>query len=595
LFFESKLWPANLANLDQRDRMRTVTENSMPLLLLLRVNALQAWRRVLSLREQSRLLTTTIGLFIVGYLGLSFWLFYHGLKFVTTRFPGLGEVLAERLLYLLFAFLFALLLLSNLIICYTNFFRNREAAFLLTLPVPRRTIFQWKFIESILLASWAFLFLIAPLLGAFGLVRGVPWHFYAVTTFLVTLFIVLPGVAGAWLAMHVARYLDRRRFQIAVVGGSVVLLALAAFWWRAQSINDDTLGTRVSDVLDQLLAKTGFAQFPFLPGYWLSTSVLQWADGILSGAFFFMLVLLSYTLFFGYLAFTRFGNLFYDTASAVQSRASIFGRWKWFSSESKPAEVSVPSRGLLEKFLDLAGWLRSDVRALVVKDIRMFWRDTAQWGQSVMLFGLLGVYIINLRHFTSQLNSPFWVNLVSFLNLGACSLNLATVTTRFVYPQFSLEGRRLWIIGMAPMGLARVIKVKYWLASVSSLMVTLTLITLSSQLLRLSLDRLLFFSGAIAIMTFALNGLAAGLGVLFPNFKEGNPSKIVSGFGGTLCLVLSFLYILGSVLLLAFGTTGPHANAAWAAASITVFTLLSFCIGWLPVKLGLRQLKQFEV
>jgi ABC-2 type transport system permease protein len=83
--------------------------------------------------------------------------------------------------------------------------------------------------------------------------------------------------------------------------------------------------------------------------------------------------------------------------------------------------------------------------------------------------------------------------------------------------------------------------------------------------------------------------------VLFPNFKEGNPSKIVSGFGGTLCLVLSFLYILGSVLLLAFGTTGPHANAAWAAASITVFTLLSFCIGWLPVKLGLRQLKQFEV
>jgi ABC-2 type transport system permease protein len=109
-------------------------------------------------------------------------------------------------------------------------------------------------------------------------------------------------------------------------------------------------------------------------------------------------------------------------------------------------------------------WLRSDTRALIVKDVRMFWRDTAQWGQSVMLFGLLGVYIINLRNFTHQLTSPFWINLVSYLNLLACALNLATVTTRFVFPQFSLEGRRLWIIGMAPMGLGKVVKVKYWLA-----------------------------------------------------------------------------------------------------------------------------------
>src|SRR6266699_2347768 len=162
-----------------------------PLLLILRVNSLQIWRRLKSVREQSRLLTGIIVLFIVGYLGLSFWLFVQGLKFVAA-FPGLGAVLTERLLYLLFAFLFALLLLSNLVISYTNLFRNREAAFLLSLPVPWETIFRWKFIESTLLASWAFLFLVAPLLAAFGLTRGVPWHFYIVTVLLLGLFIVLP-------------------------------------------------------------------------------------------------------------------------------------------------------------------------------------------------------------------------------------------------------------------------------------------------------------------------------------------------------------------------------------------------------------------
>jgi ABC-2 type transport system permease protein len=94
-----------------------------------------------------------------------------------------------------------------------------------------------------------------------------------------------------------------------------------------------------------------------------------------------------------------------------------------------------------------------------------------------------------------------------------------------------------------------------------------------------------------------LNGLAAGLGVLYPNFKENNPSKIVSGFGGTLCLVLSFVYILGSVLLLAFAWPGLRRHTPspeWALASVVVFALLSFVLGWLPLKLGLRQLPKFE-
>src|SRR5579863_4849993 len=223
-----------------------------PLVLLLRIHLLQTWRKIKSLREQSRLLTTVIGLFIIGYLVLSFELFSWGLRFIAS-FPGLGGVLTERLMYLLFAFLFALLLLSNLVISYTNLFRNREAAFLLTQPVAWQTIFRWKFIESTLLASWAFLFLIAPLLAAFGLTRHVPWHFYVVTVALTGMFIVLPGVIGAWVAIYVARYLDRRSFQIAVVGGSVLLLVAAAFWWKTQA-TDDMLESRVLDVLDQLLA-----------------------------------------------------------------------------------------------------------------------------------------------------------------------------------------------------------------------------------------------------------------------------------------------------------------------------------------------------
>lgn len=240
--------------------------------------------------------------------------------------------------------------------------------------------------------------------------------------------------------------------------------------------------------------------------------------------------------------------------------------------------------------------LPEDVRALLVKDIRIFWRDTTQWGQTLVLFGLLAVYIVNLRHFSAQLTNTFWITVVAYLNLGACALNLATLTTRFVYPQFSLEGKRLWIVGLAPLGLPRVLLAKFALGTALSLLLSVGLIVLSCRLLDLPWDRTLLHAGAITIMAFALNGLAIGLGAMYPNLKEDNPSKIVSGFGGTFCLVLSFVYIVGSVLLLAFASPWNPAAALRAGTYVAWggFVLVSVLLAWVPFRLGRRRAEQFE-
>jgi ABC-2 type transport system permease protein len=564
--------------------------------LLIQVNVWQAWRRLLAVREQSRLLTALIVLFMAGYVLLSFLLFYRGLRFAGT-FPGLGQVLVERMLFLLFAFLFVLLLLSNLVISYTNLFRNRETSFLLPLPVSAQTIFQWKFLESTLLASWAFVFMIAPLLAAYGLTQGVRWHFYPITVALLTLFLVLPAVAGAWAAVNVARYLDRRAFQITAMVGVGLFLAASVLWFRPEPLPEEQLETRVLVVLDRLLLKTRFAQFPWLPSYWLSAGVQQWAEGAVTAAGFFALVLLSHVLFFGSLLFTRMGDRFYRALSAAHSRGSVFARWDWFRAWQDRRSACSYRPGLVERVFGCLPAIRQDVRALLVKDVLVFWRDTTQWGQTLVLFGLLAVYIINLRHFTQNLTTPFWIYLVSFLNLAACSLNLATLTTRFVFPQFSLEGKRLWIVGLAPLGLPRVLLAKLALASAASLGLTLSLMQLSCWMLKLAWDRTLYLSAAVTIMTFTLNGLAIGLGALYPNLKEDNPSKIVSGFGGTFCLVLSFLYILGSVVLLAVGSPWSRRGAPppWLVAACWFgFAALSMLLGWLPLKLGLRRAARFE-
>src|SRR5207249_2615250 len=115
-----------------------------------------------------------------------------------------------------------------------------------------------------------------------------------------------------------------------------------------------------------LLMKTRFAQYPLLPSYWLSSSVLQWAEGALAAAGFFMLVLLSNALFFGFLSFTRMGGMFYDAASTVQSRASVFGQWKSLRLLGQPPNRFVPVIGAAEKLIGSLRWIRPEVRALLV-------------------------------------------------------------------------------------------------------------------------------------------------------------------------------------------------------------------------------------
>ena len=564
--------------------------------LLAGVNRTQSWRRLKSAVAHSRLHAFLMGLFVLSYALLAYALFHKALQF-TSSFPGLGPVLIERMMFLLFAFLFLLLLLSNVIINFTNLFRNRETHFLLSLPVPHQVVYRWKIFESGILASWAFLFLIAPLVAAYGTTYNAPWHFYFVTPLFVALFVVLPAILGSWAAIGLARWLDRLAFQVAAVLAVIVLIVFASSWLQPETVTDEMLETRVLDVVDRLLSRTRFSLFPFLPSYWVSSGITQWVEGALMGTFFFGLVLLSHTLFFGYLASTRTGVFFYGALSAVNSRGGgATALWKFWRRKPPLGQAAFAPKPL-DRWAKLLWWGSADTRSLIVKDIRTFWRDATQWGQSLILLGLLIAYIVNLRHFSHRLTSDFWIDLTSYLNLGACALNLATLTTRFVFPQISLEGKRIWIIGMAPLGMRRTLMAKFLFSTAVSMSVTMALVGASCAMLSIPLERILYFTLTVGVMAFTLNALAVGLGAVYPNFREDNPSKIVSGFGGTLCLVLSFLYIIGMLSLMA-------ATSRWAfgGSSAVIFGLGwalflggSFLLGWLPLRTGIRKMASVEI
>lgn len=587
--FEVQPLPAALLSL----KMSSPASPPISTFRLLRLLIWAEWRsslaRMRTIRKESPLLLFVLGAFIVGYLVVGYVLFHAGLDYLY-HFPLVGALLSQRILFLIFGFFFVMLVFSNLIIGYSTLFKNRETQWLLTLPVPHLNVYRWKFMESLAVSSWALIFLSAPMMAAFGAVHSVAPAFYFRVALLYGPFVVLPALCGSWIILLLVRILAKpvvKRAALLIAAGTVALLVFGL-----KPISDaDAVAQQDVISFDQLLRHTRLSVNPFLPSAWLAKSVIAWSDDLDQQGTFYFLLLLSNALFGLLVGFELIGRLYYGSWSmALSSRAERFQR----SAEAKRKKGW--RRGLLERVLAVAPIGRAEA-ALVLKDVRVFWRDPAQWIQFMIFFGLLCIYVLNLRNVAFNFENKFWAATISYLNLAASALTLSTLTTRFVFPQFSLEGRRLWILGLAPVGLRRVVSQKFWLSCITASVITVSLMIASSLMLNLEPKKVALFAFTIAVMSTSLSGLAVGLGALFPNFKEDNPSKIVSGFGGTLCLVASFIYISLIVALVAIPGLREVSKIAFPISDAVAYGLALFISAALlviPMGMGYRRVKNLE-
>ena len=76
--------------------------------------------------------------------------------------------------------------------------------------------------------------------------------------------------------------------------------------------------------------------------------------------------------------------------------------------------------------------------------------------------------------------------MIGFLNLAVVGLILSTFTTRFIFPMISLEGRRLWILGLLPIRRDAILWSKFLFAAVGSLVPCTTLVLLSDLMLQIN-------------------------------------------------------------------------------------------------------------
>lgn len=548
-----------------------------PFLVLFRNHLFGLRTAARELRDQPKLKIAIVGSFSVSWLlGLS-WIFYEGFEFMYQR-GGVAFYLVPRLFTLFFLGLGFMLMLSGAVTGYANLFQTPEVKRLLTWPVPVRDLFYYALMKSTLMSSWAFFFIIVPMLTAFGLYQGWGWLMMGWSIAYSVPYVMLFSGLGVLVMLPVVRWVPRGR-TLMLLG----LLGLAGFTYWAVNYMQEVRGNQADDmlVLIRFIPGLKLASYPLMPNSWMAKGILSFAsENRVPGVMYLSLLTTSVGVLFLFLA--RLGEWIYPAALRRQIN----------SVRTHAERASLLSR-LVNRLYPGGAF----AHAYGVKDTLLFLRDPAQWSQFLIFFGLLALYFINLGSLGYSDLGTIWSNLIAFLNMFSLSAVMSSLSARFVFPQLSMESRTLWLVGLAPHSLSRLMCIKFGQAALLLAAVGVGLSTLSNHMLELTGHSLQLSRVLMPCMAVALAGMSTGLGAVFMELGDKTPSQILSGYGGTLNLILSLVMVISLVMVpgvvshfLNEGRIPPGAAARVFPLTVVYMVTLSALSAGIPLYLGHRTL-----
>ncbi|MEP6690075.1 MAG: hypothetical protein ABJD07_02900 [Gemmatimonadaceae bacterium] len=532
---------------------------------------------------------------VLGVLGLLFW--GAILKLLTSLLgyfrgvPEIGVLLAGKLLGLIFISFLSILLLSNVITALSSFFLARDLDMLVSGPVDWLTLYLAKLAETVVHSSWMVTLMAVPLFAAYGWVYRGGLLFVLQAAALFIPFLIIPAVLGSAITLTLVNVFPAKRTRDILSVIAVLAAAGLALLFRLlrpeQLTNPDGFRSLV-DFIALLRGPTS----AFLPNEWVERGVMSSLTDDFDPLPYFLL---------------------WSTAAAFVVGGALLHRALYERGFTKAQESGEKwaRGGMFRKFsyraLAPLGPLK---RELVMKEIRLFFRDSTQWSQLILLAVLVVVYVFNVKFL--PLNSPGVTevlrNVIPFVNLVVSGFVLASISARFIFPSVSLEGRTLWLLRSSPMPMQSMLWAKYWTGTVPLLTLALGIVFVTDLLLQVSPFMMMVSVLSIALLTFAIAGLALGLGAVFPQYETENAAQIPTSFGG-LIFMMSSIVLIGAVVILearpvityiraTSGLPGTRGQAAFDPLDMVIgfglAALLCIVATFLPPAIALKRLERGE-
>ncbi len=471
------------------------------------------------------------GVFWVALFGLSIYLLQQ-----IVAVEVFGPVLARKLLHMLMLSLLVMLLFSNLVSAISAFYLSDDLDLLLHLPVDRGRFHYARLTESALSSSWMAVIFGVPILLAYGIVLGAhPLYYGAVVLALLSLSVMTAAVGALLASILVNVFPARRVRELLMIAGLAAAVALffVVRSARPELLVDAERFATVADFFGAIRSPESIA----LPSTWASR-VLLWGLGEGSQQPWLSLGLL------------------------VAGAVAVAGVARWAitpmydSGRTRAQEARSPrlarSRAVERALIVLLRPFPSVLRAQMTKDVKVFLRDAGQWSQALMIAALVFIYLYNVYALPLDQN-PFPTfrleNLVGFLNVGITGFVLAALSVRFNYPAVSAEGRAFWILHASPIGPRRFLLAKFLWGLVPMLLMGELLVVVSNLLLGVSGIFMALSIYTVALLAVGITGLGVGMGAIYPNFQGDSATRIASGPGAILYMVVTSFFIAAVILV----------------------------------------------
>src|SRR5438045_728202 len=328
------------------------------------------WRTALQRLREERANGGSGKLVILGLVGGAFWVGVFGVLYRILKalraVEELGPLIPGKILGLILLSFISILVLSNVITALSSFFLAKDLDLLVSAPVDWLRLYLAKLGETLLHSSWMVALMAVPILTAYGVIYRGGWLFapYAILTLVPML--VVPAVAGSALTLVLVNVFPARRTRdllsivaLGAAGGLILLLRVI----KPERLASPEGFRNLLDFIAELRTPTS----PFLPSEWATMAIMTFLRGELHP-----LPLL----------------LLWTTAAALVTIGAMLHRALFasgFTKAQEGAERFVRGEWWRWTFGTLLGFLPVAKREFVLKDVKLFFRDTTQWSQLILL------------------------------------------------------------------------------------------------------------------------------------------------------------------------------------------------------------------
>ncbi|HAH32389.1 MAG TPA: hypothetical protein DCL44_08765, partial [Elusimicrobia bacterium] len=366
------------------------------------LKSLRGWKLV------KNLLFIGVGLLMLSILYAGFWRLLTYLEAVQL----IGPILSWKLTSMVLLMTFSMIIVSSILISMTTLYYSSDLKFLFSCPLPERSLFLDKAVETVFYSSWTLLLAIVPYILALGRVKGLGVGFYISYASLMVPFVLLSGAFGIIFSMLVMyAFPSSRTRDITWLLGSCSLAfvyVMLRFSKPEQLLRPDSLAV-VAQYIEYLQSPTA----KYLPSWWVTKAMIAYSSGHWGDFWLYAAALMAAGL-------AIYGGMYF-LAGFIYARG--------FSGAQGSPRFRGKNRMLWEQRLALKYSRLKTALTLYWKDRLLLLRDARYWSQIILIAALIVVYLFSVNQL--PLDTPDIKSFVSFLNIGVAGFVVSAIGLRF--------------------------------------------------------------------------------------------------------------------------------------------------------------------